>query len=85
MQAMLTIQQVAVELGVSKSRVFQYIREGRLEAQRIGIQDLIARAHLNAVKTGLRKTATGRPKKAADRTSAAKAVKKRGTKQTTAN
>jgi excisionase family DNA binding protein len=81
MEAMLTIQQVADELGVSKSRVFQYIREGRLEAQRVGIQDLVMRTHLNAVKSGLRKTETGRPKKITNGAESKPATKKRTTKK----
>lgn len=62
MESMITIQQAADELGVSKSRVFQYVREGRLQVRRVGIQDLIERTHFDAMKPGIRKSTTGRPK-----------------------
>lgn len=56
----LTTQQVAAELGVTKARVHALIRAGRLRAEKIGIQYLIAPADLAAV----RDRKPGRPRKA---------------------
>ena len=58
----LTTAQAAAQLGCSRRRISQLIASGRLRAQRVGWQWLIAAADLDAVrvrKPGWRK---GRPR-----------------------
>ncbi len=57
---LVTVQEAAKELEVSIGRVHQFIREGRLQAQKLGSQYVIEKADLEKLK--LRKP--GRPPKA---------------------
>ena len=58
MASPLTVTDAAAALGVGRSRVLQLIRSGRLPAEKIGMQFLIQRKDLAAVR--VRKV--GRPK-----------------------
>ncbi len=60
MDDLLTVREVAAELGLSEHRVREYCREGRL-GQKIGRQWLITRAQLEAFKKIPRKH--GAPRK----------------------
>ncbi len=56
----MTSREAATELGLSKSRVDQYVRDGRLTAVMVGNARLIPRAEVAALKKLPR--AAGRPK-----------------------
>jgi excisionase family DNA binding protein len=55
----LTTAEVAKRLGVTRARVLALIYEGRLKAEKVGVQLLIAPADLAKLKI----LKTGRPKK----------------------
>jgi excisionase family DNA binding protein len=62
----LTIEECAVRLSVSPERVRQFVREGRLKAERIGARLLVVlESELKAFQK-LPRERTGRPPKAED-------------------
>lgn len=69
----LTTQQVADELGVSKTRVIALIRAGRLPAEKVGVQYLVNPKDLERV----RHRKPGRPKNVDAPTAARRATLKK--------
>ncbi len=71
----MTSREAATELGLSKSRVDQYVRDGRLTAVMMGNARLIPRAEVAALKKLPR--AAGRPKGEKQSTGSNKSVAKK--------
>lgn len=63
---LLTTQETATRLGVSRPRVYQLIAEGKLSAEKIGRDYLVEESSLENVKTYGK---SGRPPKDKDKTS----------------
>jgi excisionase family DNA binding protein len=63
MKDLLTVSEVAMELELSPRRIHDFIKDGRLPAEKFGSYYLIKRADLDLVKD----RSTGRPPKVKDK------------------